>query len=53
VKSVQGRDHEQIFLVACEVAEKNAQTTGQGPSRRRAEQEAAQAMLAVLTGERV
>jgi ribonuclease-3 len=52
VKSVQGRDHEQTFVVVCEVAEKNAHTTGQGQSRRRAEQEAAQAMLAVLTGER-
>jgi ribonuclease-3 len=52
VKYVQGRDHEQTFVVECEVAEKNAQTTGRGQSRRRAEQDAAQAMLAVLTGER-
>jgi ribonuclease-3 len=52
VKHVQGRDHEQIFVVECEVAEKNAQTTGRGQSRRRAEQDAAEAMLAVLTGER-
>jgi len=52
VKSVQGRDHEQTFVVACEVAEKNVHTTGQGQSRRRAEQDAAQGMLAVLTGER-
>lgn len=52
VRSVQGRDHEQTFLVECEVAENNAQTTGQGQSRRRAEQEAAAAMLVVLTGER-
>jgi ribonuclease-3 len=52
VKSVQGRDHEQTFFVDCEVREKNAHTTGQGQSRRRAEQDAAQAMLAVLTGER-
>lgn len=52
VESVQGRDHEQTFIVACEVTEKNAHTTGQGQSRRRAEQEAARAMLAVLTGER-
>ena len=34
------------------VEEKDAHTTGQGPSRRRAEQEAAAAMLSVLTGER-
>jgi ribonuclease-3 len=52
VESVRGRDHEQTFIVACEVSEKNAHTTGQGQSRRRAEQEAARAMLAVLTGER-
>lgn len=52
VESVQGRDHEQTFVVSCEVTEKNVHTTGQGPSRRRAEQEAAAAMLAVLTGER-
>ena len=47
VESVHGRDHEQTFVVSCEVTEKNAYTTGQGPSRRRAEQEAAAAMLAV------
>ena len=51
VTAVQGRDHEQMFTVDCEVREKNAQTTGHGPSRRRAEQEAAAAMLLVLTGE--
>jgi ribonuclease-3 len=51
VRAVRGRDHEQTFVVSCEVEEKNAQTTGQGPSRRRAEQEAAAAMLSVLTGE--
>ena len=52
VKSVQGRDHEQTFFIECEVAEKNAHTTGRGQSRRRAEQDAAAAMLVVLTGER-
>jgi ribonuclease-3 len=52
VESVHGRDHEQTFIVACDVSEKNVHTTGQGQSRRRAEQEAARAMLAVLTGER-
>jgi ribonuclease-3 len=51
VQSVQGRDHEQTFVVGCTVAEKNAHTSGQGQSRRRAEQEAAAAMLSVLTGE--
>jgi ribonuclease-3 len=52
IESVHGRDHEQTFVVSCAVTEKHAYTTGQGPSRRRAEQEAAAAMLAVLTGER-
>jgi ribonuclease-3 len=52
VRAVEGRDHEQTFIVNCKVGEKNAATTGQGPSRRRAEQEAAAAMLSVLTGER-
>ncbi len=51
VSAVHGRDHEQTFTVECEVREKNAHTTGHGPSRRRAEQEAASAMLLVLTGE--
>jgi ribonuclease-3 len=51
VTAVHGRDHEQTFTVECEVREKNAHTTGQGQSRRRAEQEAAAAMLVVLTGE--
>jgi ribonuclease-3 len=50
VTAVQGRDHEQTFTIDCEVREKNAQTTGRGHSRRAAEQEAAAAMLLVLTG---
>lgn len=52
VRSVEGRDHAQTFIVECEVAEKNANTRGRGQSRRRAEQDAAEAMLAVLTGGR-
>jgi ribonuclease-3 len=51
VNAVKGRDHEQTFVVVCEVEEKNARTTGQGPSRRRAEQQAAAAMILVLAGE--
>jgi len=51
VTSVQGRDHEQTFVVECEVRDRNVQTTGRGQSRRRAEQDAAAAMLVVLTGE--
>ena len=45
VQSVSGRDHEQTFVVNCTVEEKDAHTTGQGSSRRHAEQEAAAAML--------
>lgn len=52
VMAVRGRDHEQTFQVECEVAASDARTSGQGQSRRAAEQEAAAAMLAVLTGER-
>ena len=51
VAAVHGRDHAQTFVVECTVREQNAVTTGQGQSRRSAEQEAAAAMLAVLTGE--
>jgi ribonuclease-3 len=52
VMAVRGRDHAQTFVVSCEVEEKNAATTGEGTSRRFAEQQAAAAMLAVLTGGR-
>ena len=52
VTAVHGRDHEQTFVVECEVRDKNVQTIGRGQSRRRAEQDAAAAMLVVLTGER-
>jgi ribonuclease-3 len=52
VTAVHGRDHEQTFVVECEVRDKNVQTTGRGQSRRRAEQEAAAAMLVALTGDK-
>ena len=52
VRTVSGRDHEQKFVVSCIVEEHNAETTGQGSSRRHAEQQAAAAMLSVLTGDR-
>jgi ribonuclease III len=51
VSAVEGRDHEQTFIVVCEVPAKAAQTTGKGGSRRHAEQQAAAAMIAVLLGE--
>ena len=52
VALVEGGDHEQTFTVSCEVDGQEAKTTGFGRSRRYAEQDAAAAMLAVLTGER-
>lgn len=52
VTAVRGRDHEQTFVVECEVKGRNVRSTGSGKSRRAAEQEAAAAMLEVLTGER-
>jgi ribonuclease-3 len=51
VTEVHGPDHEKTFVVECQVREKNVQTTGRGQSRRRAEQDAAAAMLVALTGE--
>lgn len=51
VTAVEGRDHEQVFFVECEAAGHAQRTAGRGPSRRRAEQDAAAAMLVVLTGE--
>jgi ribonuclease-3 len=51
VSAVEGRDHEQTFVVVCEVPAKLKQTTGKGGSRRYAEQQAAAAMIAVLSGE--
>lgn len=51
VSRIEGRDHAQTFNVACEVAFKDLRTTGQGTSRRSAEQDAAAAMIVVLAGE--
>lgn len=54
VDAVHGREHERVYTVACEVAGPGeertvrARTTGQGRSRRLAEQRAAAAMLAEL-----
>jgi ribonuclease III len=48
VKRTTGEPHEQIFLVACSIPHASLETEGEGPSRRRAEQIAAQAALAAL-----
>jgi ribonuclease-3 len=48
VKRTSGEPHAQIFLVSCSVPHASLQTEGEGPSRRRAEQLAAQAALHAL-----
>jgi ribonuclease-3 len=48
VKRTTGEPHAQLFLVGCVVAHANLETEGEGPSRRRAEQLAAQAALHAL-----
>jgi ribonuclease-3 len=48
VKRTSGEPHAQTFLVSCVVAHASLETEGEGPSRRRAEQIAAQAALRAL-----
>src|SRR4029078_9606614 len=48
VKRTTGEPHEQTFLVTCAVPQAGIETEGEGPSRRRAEQMAAQAALHAL-----
>ncbi|HTM63381.1 MAG TPA: ribonuclease III [Gammaproteobacteria bacterium] len=49
VESVEGEAHQQLFIVSCQVDGVSGKTVGRGTSRRRAEQDSAQAMLEVLT----
>ena len=51
VESIEGEAHQQSFTVSCLVEGVTDKTLGRGTSRRRAEQEAAQAMLGVLKNE--
>ena len=51
VQSETNSPHDPRFLVVCRVAERELEVSGQGSSRRGAEQEAAKRMLAALTGE--
>lgn len=46
---VEGEPHEQLFHVRCEAPKLGAHSEGSGSSRRRAEQQAAERMLAQLT----
>jgi ribonuclease-3 len=48
VQKTEGEAHDQTFIVECRVDDLGAAATGKGPSRRAAEQEAAQAVLAQL-----
>ena len=48
VEEIEGEAHQQLFTVSCLVEEMQEKTLGKGTSRRRAEQDAAQAMLGVL-----
>lgn len=48
VEAIEGEAHQQIFTISCNVEGIDEKTLGTGTSRRRAEQDAAQAMLAVL-----
>jgi len=52
VLSVTGKAHDQLFRVRCTVDGTDLSTEGEGGSRRQAEQQAAEAMLALLLGER-
>ncbi|MBV9576422.1 MAG: ribonuclease III [Gammaproteobacteria bacterium] len=48
VENIQGEAHQQLFTVSCQVEGVQNKMLGKGTSRRRAEQDAAQAMLGVL-----
>ncbi|MBH1987702.1 MAG: ribonuclease III [Burkholderiales bacterium] len=45
IEDTRGKAHEQVFVVACELPDLNISVTGEGTSRRAAEQAAAQAAL--------
>ncbi len=48
IVSVTGEAHQQMFLVSCEIKDLELTTTGEGNSRRKAEQEAAEQALITL-----
>lgn len=48
VVATEGEAHAQIFRVQCVIAQLNLSTVGEGPSRRAAEQKAAESALAVV-----
>jgi ribonuclease-3 len=48
VETTEGEAHQQLFTISCQVRGLEEKSLGKGTSRRRAEQEAAQAMLTLL-----
>lgn len=48
VESIEGEAHQQMFVVSCQIEGIASKSLGRGTSRRRAEQDAAQAMLEVI-----
>jgi len=53
IESTRGKAHEQVFVVACDLASMGVSMRGEGLSRRAAEQTAAQAVLAHLLSQPV
>jgi ribonuclease-3 len=51
VESSSGEPHQRIFTIVCSVADEDRRARGIGPSRRKAEQDAAERMLAILIGD--
>ncbi len=51
VESIQGEAHNQVFIVSCEIEGVIEKAIGNGTSRRRAEQDAAEAMLGMIKHE--
>lgn len=51
LEAVSGEAHDQWFVASCEVTALEARARGEGSSRRRAEQEAAQRVLGQITGD--
>jgi ribonuclease-3 len=48
ITKIEGKGHQQVFYVACEVAEVDIATSGSGTNRRAAEQQAAEIFLQAL-----
>ncbi len=51
VLAIGGTQHEQSFTVRCVLSDDGSASRGEGTSRRRAEQAAAQAMLDTIAGQ--